>query len=628
MKFTNTQQQAINTTNGNVLVIASAGSGKTSVFTNRIAKLILEEGIQPNRILAVTFTKKASGEMRERLANLVGESVANRVVMGTFHSFANKILRFYYPSYREKEFVKDWWILKTVGDICRPTTQKNPYGLNIGIDKVKDVISYIEYMKNQGFYPNDENAPNFDVTMNEAYNSFEYLKNNANYITMSDLIIDLYGSLKRDEHIRRTVASLFDKVQIDEFQDTSDLVLNCIKLINKENVFVVGDFRQSIFSFIGAEVNNILSFGEHFDNVQLIELQDNFRSSENIVNFSNEIIENAPVESYKRFKPSKAFKGLGEDVKFRTYQTEEEEAEDILNQIEEAIQKGTKPNEIAVILRTNAQIGFYEEVFNQRGIKCDVSRDGSFFNYGEVIDILSYLRLAVNQGDNTSVRRVINRPSRFLSNKLISDMDIHAKANDLTLIEALNEHPSATMGYQAKNIQDFLYVIQELARNVHSEPHKLIQMVLKLTDYRRYVKDISLTKEKQDTKNENINKLIKIAKKYKDVRSMLRSIDDMEKNRRETNRDGVQVMTIHKSKGLEYDVVFVPALVEGVLPHKMSFETNNIEEERRLFYVASSRAREQLQVSNYHQEVKLNEDGEIIDYAPVEPSQFVQGLVG
>lgn len=622
-KFTKEQKQAIETLEGNLLVVASAGSGKTSVFTERIANLI-KQGTLPHRILAVTFTKKASEEMRDRLSKLVGEETASQVVMGTFHSVAYRLLLHSYPYYRQKEFAKDWWILKTVFDICDEQSWKNPHGLGLGKGNKDTVLAYISEMKNRGLRPN-ERATGYNPILNDAYEKFEKLKNNANYITMTDLIVDFHEKLKTDEQFRLFVASLFDRIQIDEVQDTSDLVFNCIELINQTNVFVVGDWRQSIYSFIGANVDNILEFSDRFENTTTIELRDNFRSSKNIVEFSNGIIAKSPMESYKRFKPSKAFKGEGEEVTFRNYTTEEEETLSIVDQISDSIKKGCDPSEIAVLVRTNAQIGLFENVMNENNIPYDVSRGGSFFQYGEVVDIISYIKLAVNKKDNTSVRRVINRPSRFISNKLMSDLDIHAKANNMTLLEALRVHPSATQGYQAKNVQDFFYVVEQLTKLVNegASPKEVVKMAISLTDYKQHIKNTSLEKEKADAKIENLNKLSKIASRYKDVRKMLLSIQEMEQRKEEKKKKGVQLMTVHASKGLEFDKVFVPSMVQEVFPHKKAIETLNVEEERRLYYVASSRARDFLQISTY--KTKLDEESETV--ISVEPSEFIFELV-
>jgi len=631
MNFTTEQINAINDTEGNKLVIASAGSGKTSVFTNRIAKMIREKGILPNRILAVTFTKKASEEMRERLAKLVGDDVANTVVMGTFHSIAYRLLRYAFPEYKGKEFAKDWWVLKTIGDICKHPSDKNPFGIGLGngLEVISEVNSYINLMKNNGFRPNMENDY-YDIVMNEAYETFEILKNNANYLTMSDLIIDFHDQLKAVPEFSNYVAQFFDRIQIDEFQDTSQLVLNCIKHINNENVFVVGDFRQSIYSFIGAEVNNILHFADQFENTTTYELQTNFRSSFEIVEFSNRIIDKSPIESYKRFKPSEAHKGSSEAVRILDYETEDEESYEIAGQIEQAIKMGIEPSEIAVLVRTNAQIGFYENELNARDIKYDVSRGGSFFQYGEILDIVSYLRIAIDKNDNTSVRRVINRPSRFITNKLISDLDVHAKRSRITLWEALRDIPSAQMGRQAKNIQEFLYTVEELTRHAYSmSPRELVEYVITLTDYKSYIKTTATSLEKFNTKVENLNKLVKIASRYKNVQALLNSIDEMENNsnKKEEKRTGVQLMTIHASKGLEFDIVYVPSVVQGVLPHEMAMTEHNIEEERRLFYVASSRARERLQVSSYNTVVIENEKNGTVSVTPVFISEFLKELM-
>lgn len=303
MKLTDEQKDCVLSVEGNVVAIASAGSGKTASFTTRIAYVIQEKNINPFNILAITFTKKASEEMKKRLRKMVGKDKTDKVAMGTFHSIAYRLLKALDSDFAKLKIAPDWWRFGLLNDMCKMHDSKNPNGLNLGI-KAGELASFISYQKSNMIHPTedvliDDNVDYVDCVsrqlLQEAYVKYEALKTQSRQIDFDDMLLYMYEKLKADTAFREKLQKQYTYIMVDEFQDSAKIVIEIIKMINKENVFVVGDFRQSIYKFINANVENILNFKDEF-NAKLIELNKNFRSTQNIVNLSNQVIANSPIE--------------------------------------------------------------------------------------------------------------------------------------------------------------------------------------------------------------------------------------------------------------------------------------------------------------------------------------------
>lgn len=301
MELTTEQKEAVMTVDGNVSCIASAGSGKTSSFVTRIAYMIRGRNIDPSNILAVTFTKKASEEMKKRLSKMIGKDKAERVPMGTFHSICYRLLKSLDKEFDKMKIAPDWWRFGLINDICKEGNDKNPNGLNLGI-KAGELASFISYQKSNGIEVSQPVLINDDVDyvdgvsrdlLQEAYETYERVKEQSRQIDFDDMILYMYKKLKTSESFRQKLSEQYKYIMVDEYQDTAVIIKEIIKMINETNVFVVGDFRQSIYKFINAKVENILNFKDEFDNVKLIELNKNFRSTQTIVEFSNKIIANS-----------------------------------------------------------------------------------------------------------------------------------------------------------------------------------------------------------------------------------------------------------------------------------------------------------------------------------------------
>lgn len=603
MKCTEEQKQAILTTEGNIVTMASAGSGKTFAFTNRIGYMIQEKGISPLEILAITFTKKASEEIQKRLTKMIGKDKAKQVPVGTFHSIAYRLLKVLDPEFEKIAIAPDWWRLTTMNDICKPKTDKNHRGLNLGI-KAGELAQFISYQKANMITPNDTFIINeqvefvdgvSDQMLREAYTVYEQLKTDSRQIDFDDMLVRFYEKLRDDEVFRTKISKQFKYVMVDEFQDTSTIVVSIIKLINTRNVFAVGDWRQSIYAFINADVNNILDFKDNFDNVKLIELNQNFRSTQNIVNLSNDIIANSPVEKYKQYKPSESVAEVGDKVRFSLYQDERKQAISIADKIEELQNAGIPLSEIAILVRANAQTAMFEETLSDRDIPFDVSKSMSFFDRKEVLDLLSYARLVIKSDDDASFRRVINSPNRYLSKKFVEDLEKFAGSHDMNLLQAVRVTPQAGEWKFKRGIDNFTKVIQDLHFQSNVNAGRFLRNVVRLTRYIEYINESTISASAIPEKLDAVERLCDMASKFPSIIAFLAHISKIDdKKKKSKGKDAVNIVTAHSAKGLEWDATFVVNVNEGLFPHQMN---PDVEEERRLFYVACSRARKQLFVS-------------------------------
>lgn len=625
MKFTDEQKEAILTIEGNVCCIASAGSGKTSAYTNRIAYMIKEKDVSPLEILAITFTKKASEEIQKRLSKMIGKEKASKVPVGTFHSIAYRLLKVLDPAFDKIAIAPDWWRLTTLNDLCKPRTEKNHRGLNLGI-KAGELAQFISFQKANHVTPNDTFVINEQVAfvdglsdqlLREAYSTYEQLKVDSRQIDFDDMLVRFYEKLRDDDKFRTRLQSQFKYVMVDEFQDTSSIVVSIIKLINTKNVFVVGDWRQSIYAFINADVNNILDFTENFENVKLIELNKNFRSTQNIVNLSNDIINHSPVEKYKHYKPSVSVAEVGDKVRFSLYQDERVQANNIVNKIEELRDNGTPLSEISILVRANAQTAIFEETLSDRDIPFDVSKSMSFFDRKEVLDLLSYARLVSNSEDDASFRRVINSPNRYLSKKFVEDLEKFAGAHDMTLLQAIRVTPQAGEWKFKRGIDNFTKVIQDLHYQSNVNAGRFLRNVVKLTRYIDYINESTISASSIPEKLDAVEKLCEMASKFPAINAFLAHVSKIDdKKKKSKGKDSVNIVTAHSSKGLEWDIVFVPNVNEDLFPHRMNPDS---EEERRLFYVACSRPRKELYVSWFFYDTDMQKVNEGI---------FIKELLG
>lgn len=599
MKLTDKQKEAVHATKGNVLVHAGSGAGKTSAFTARIVNLIANEGVQPDSILGLTFTNDAAENMRERLGKMIGKKKAKEVNLSTFHSFAYRLLKSKYANeYNNKTIMKGWWKIQTLYDIVGKPKNGNNVGLSLSC-KAGDLGSFISFQKanmiREGMpviWKDDFDEYGLSEDMQKAFDTYCELTRNARLIDFDDMLVDLYYKLKEDESLLEHVKNKFEYVMVDEFQDTNTVNMAILKMITDNNLFVVGDFRQGIYGFINANIDNILSFTETFEDVRLIELNDNFRSTDTIVDFANTIIEKSPVEKYKKFDKQLAARGVaGENVRVNVYADEYTEANMIADRIEEKLPDGMEYNDFAILTRTNAQIGFYESVFADFGIPLDISNSRSFFDRREISDLLSYAEHTLQPEDDMSMRKIMNSPSRYISKATVNQLNEYSYKNNMSFEMACMQ---MDCGRSNVNVKKLVSLFDSLRDDIDGmNASKFLRLVYSKTGYYNHIEKTTSTASDLAIKEESINRLFDIAKKFSSVKAFIGHVSVIKSNNSK-NTDGVKLMTVHASKGLEFPYVFLPSITEDNFPHDMN---PDVEEERRLFYVASSRAKDYMDIS-------------------------------
>lgn len=630
-KLNEAQAEATTLTNGNICVIASAGSGKTSCFSSRIAVMIRRDKIAPENILAVTFTKKATEEITNRVAKLIGKEATSRINIGTFHKVAYSIIRKFDPQFANHstapKLAPSWWGFRTICDIVKKPDKNNEIGLSLPL-RPSELATFISYQKANLITIDDRVIINEDTpyaseairgSLQKAYRLYESQKKQSKMIDFDDMIFRLYLLLKNNDEAREEIQNQYKYVMIDEFQDTSTIVIEIVKMINDKNVFVVGDFRQSIYKFINARVENIFEFQDKFDDVKLIELDVNYRSTQNIVKFSNEIVGKSDVDSYSKYKPSRSVAEEGAPVKYTVYQRDTDQYEQMGKDIKERMDKGDKLSEIAVLVRTNAQTATPEQVFADMDIPYDVSKSHSFFDRKEVLDIISYARLAWDTSDDVSFERIYNSPNRYISKKLLSMIKDRADDGE-SLYNVAKKHFSDNRG-----IKSLIDVIDMAKNQIEAgvSSGKVVRNLVRMTRYENYVIDTSSSPVVSREKMDSIDKICAMSAKTPTIRAFLVSIDKIkDKQKQSQGKDAVQILTMHSAKGLEYDVVYIPDMIKDVMPHEMNEDK---EEERRLFYVACSRPRKELFLSSYLYSFEQDKDS---DDSILDASIFIKEMFG
>ena len=583
------QKEAVITTEGPVLVIAGAGSGKTKVLTTRIAYLIENKKVNSENILAITFTNKAAKEMKDRVSNILKRDV-RRMHISTFHSFGVEILREYgYLVNIDKNFT----ILDSDDSLKVIKIIIDDMNLNktISPKHVKEVISSY---KNKLFLPEEaeKNTYTFEekqiVDIYEKYNKKLY---NSNSVDFDDLLLIPYLILDKYNAVLEDFQEKYKYILIDEYQDTNDAQYFLVKMLSAKykNLFVVGDSDQSIYSFRGANYKNILNFTKDFPNAKVIKLEQNYRSTNNILSIANNVIKNNIERSHKDLWSSL---GDGEKVKFNQLNTEEDEVNYVISEIKK-ISNQYDYDDIAIIYRTNAQSRLFEQLFINNVIPFKLVGSFGFFNKKEIKDLIAYLKLIDNPKDDISFLRIVNYPTRGIGNKTIENLQRKANLSNLSLYESIEEDD--------KKLILFKNLIEEIKDNYENISLKsLVERICEKTNLLETIKkDNDL---ESSIREENIKEFITYVDNYeKENNSSLREFlenlilfSDRENNN-ENEEKKVNLMTVHAVKGLEFKVVFVVGLEESLFPYQLSLENvQDIEEERRLYYVAVTRAKEKL----------------------------------
>ena len=602
------QQEAVLHVEGPLLILAGAGSGKTRVLTYRIAHLIDECGVNPWNILAITFTNKAAGEMRERVDKIVGYG-SESIWVSTFHSTCVRILRRYIDrlGYDTNFTIYDTEDQKTVmKSVCQKLQ------LDSKLYKERMLLNVISHAKDEYISPNEfllEAKGDFrQEKIAQAYVEYqkELKKNNA--LDFDDLLVKTVELFQSCPDVLEYYQNRFRYIMVDEYQDTNTVQFKFISTLARQyrNLCVVGDDDQSIYKFRGANIRNILDFEKVFPDAKVVKLEQNYRSTQNILNAANGVIAN------NRGRKEKALwteNEQGEPILFQQFQNGYEEAEYVSGEISKKVREGeAEYQDFAVLYRTNAQSRLFEEKFLYANIPYKIVGGVNFYSRKEIKDILAYLKTIDNGKDDLAVRRIINVPKRGIGNVTLAKVQAYADSRDISFFEALEEAGEIPgLGKAALKIQPFVHLIHEMRLSLADmSMQDLIQAILDKTGYAEDLKNEDT--DESEARLENIDEFINKAVTYEEGAeepnlsgfleevALVADIDSVEDG---DNR--VLLMTLHSAKGLEFPYVYLAGMEDGLFPSYMSIAaddpTEEIEEERRLCYVGITRAMKELTIT-------------------------------
>ncbi|MFS0862749.1 DNA helicase PcrA [Fredinandcohnia sp. 179-A 10B2 NHS] len=603
------QQEAVKTTDGPLLIMAGAGSGKTRVLTHRIAYLMVEKEVAPWNILAITFTNKAAREMKDRVAGILG-GAAEDIWISTFHSMCVRILR---RDIDRLGFNRNFTILDTTDQLSvikNILKEKNldpkkfdPRSILGAISSAKnELISAEEYEKTAGGM--------YEQVVSDVYTMYQKRLRKNQALDFDDLIMTTITLFRRVPEVLEFYQRKFQYIHVDEYQDTNRAQYMLVKLLATrfKNLCVVGDSDQSIYRWRGADIANILSFEKDYPNASVILLEQNYRSTQRILQAANQVI-----EKNANRKPKKLWTENDEGAKLLYYRADSEsmEAQFVAGKIRELVDNGKRTfADIAILYRTNAQSRVMEEVLLKSNISYQIVGGIKFYDRKEIKDLLAYLRVVANPDDDISITRIINVPKRGIGATSIDKIANYANANDISIFQALQEVEHIGLSAKITNsLRDFRSLIHNWDQmQDYLSVTELVESVLEKTEYREILK-AEKTIEAQ-SRLENIDEFLSVTQNFEkqnDDKSLVAfltdlalvaDIDKLDEDENDKN-NAVVLMTLHSAKGLEFPVVFLMGLEEGVFPHSRSLmDEEEMEEERRLAYVGITRAEEELYLTN------------------------------
>jgi DNA helicase-2/ATP-dependent DNA helicase PcrA len=597
------QREAVLATEGPVLVVAGAGSGKTRVLTHRIAHLVSACGVKPQEILAITFTNKAAGEMKERLEGLLGD-IAPRMWVMTFHAACGRILRREAPrlGYRSNFTIYDQADQVRLVKLCLEELERDPKRF-----VPRGIHAQISMAKNQLILPEAYKArvsSFYDQTVADVYELYQRRLINSNAVDFDDLLLLTVEVLERFPEARTRWQKAFRYVLVDEYQDTNHAQYRLLQLLAGEhkNVFAVGDPDQSIYAFRGADIRNILEFERDFGGAKLIALEQNYRSTNSILQAANAVI------SHNRDrKPKNLWSELGDGEPVRVIEVEDEHAEArfVAAEVASLIDEGSSGSEIAVFYRTNAQSRVLEDVLVRQEIPYQVIGGPKFYERAEIKDAIAYLQVIDNSFDAVSLSRIANRPRRGIGDASLARLQTYADAQGISLWEALERPEEAGCGGAPLRAIERLRTLMEssMAGALELSVPEVLERLLERSGYLEAL-EAERTVEAQG-RIENLLEHVGVAREYQERSeqptlseflqqlSLYSDQDDLS-----AERSLVTLMTLHNAKGLEFRAVFLIGMEEGVFPHSRSLEEQGLEEERRLAYVGLTRAKERLTLTH------------------------------
>ncbi|MDB4846857.1 UvrD-helicase domain-containing protein, partial [Candidatus Pelagibacter sp.] len=587
---------------GPLLIVAGAGSGKTKVLTSRIAHIIKEKKAYPNQILSVTFTNKAAKEMQNRISSMLKTEAVGLNWLGTFHSICAKLLRKHAAAVGLNS---NFTIIDTddqvrlIKNICKAE--------NIDVKQLapKFILSVIDRWKNKGFYPNEVIINKKDIyekTILPLYKIYQQKLLDLNACDFGDLILHCVKILEKNLDIREIYSGNFKYILVDEYQDTNFIQSKWLNLLayKHNNICCVGDDDQSIYSWRGAEIKNFLEFDQVYKNSKIIRLEENYRSSQNILSVASTLIANNQNRVGKNLITTM---DEGELINLNCFKNGKDEAIGVSDEIEKKLKKKYSFNNIAILVRAIFQTREFEERFLKIGLPYRILGGTKFYERAEIKDCVAYLRLINQEKDDLAFDRIVNNPKRSIGETTIKQIHEFAKKNTINLESASRKlielnliKPKTKIG-----LNTFLVFMTKWRKDLKIKKinHvKLLQIILDESGYS------SMLKNKKDLENENrlenIKELLSAMKDFDDLESFLEHVALATSIDQDWDGEKVNLMTMHGSKGLEFDVVFLPGWEEGLFPHQKSIEEkgqNGLEEERRLAYVGITRAKKKALIS-------------------------------
>jgi len=605
------QQEAVKATEGPLLIMAGAGSGKTRVLTHRIAYLMAEKEVAPWNILAITFTNKAAREMKDRVSAIVG-GAAEDIWISTFHSMCVRILRKdidrigYNRNFSILDSGDQLSVIKSILKEKNMDPKKNdPRGILAAISSAKNELKTPEeYAKTTGGY--------FEQTVSEVYTEYQKKLRKNQSLDFDDLIMTTIQLFQRVPEVLANYQRKFQYIHVDEYQDTNHAQYLLVKFLAArfKNLCVVGDSDQSIYRWRGADIANILSFEKDYPDAKVILLEQNYRSTKRILQAANVVIEN---NSNRKPKMLWTENDEGNKISYYRADSESMEAQFVTGKIRELVNSGKrKYSDIAILYRTNAQSRVMEEVLLKSNINYTIVGGTKFYDRKEIKDILAYLRLIANPDDDISFARVVNVPKRGVGATSVDKIGNYALTTDLSMYQALADLELLGLSNKVANsLYDFRQQITHWTQmQEYLSVTELVEEVLEKTGYRDMLKSEKTLEA--ESRLENIDEFLSVTKNFEEKNedksliafltdlALVADIDKLDEDESEQDKsDAVVLMTLHSAKGLEFPVVFLIGLEEGVFPHSRSLmEEAEMEEERRLAYVGITRAEEDLFITN------------------------------
>ena len=596
------QKEAVLHLDGPLLIVAGAGSGKTKVLTSRIANIIKEKKAFPNQILAVTFTNKAAKEMQNRVSNILGSAATGLSWLGTFHSICAKLLRKHASA---ANLNSNFTIIDTddqirlIKNICKAE--------NVDIKQLSPrfILAIIDRWKNKGYYPSEVIINKKDIyekTILPLYKMYQQKLTDLNSCDFGDLILHTVKILENYSDIREIYSNNFKYILVDEYQDTNFIQSRWLNLLSEKNknICCVGDDDQSIYSWRGAEIKNFLEFDQVYENTKVIRLEQNYRSSQNILSVASNLIANNQNRVGKTLTTTME---EGDLVQLNCFKNGKDEAIGVSDEIEKKIKKKFSYNNVAILVRAIFQTREFEERFLKIGMPYRILGGTKFYERAEIKDCVAYLRLIHQEKDDLAFERIVNNPKRAIGDSTLKNIHEFAKENNLNLERAAGKmleqnliKPKAKIG-----LGFFINSLNKWRNDLEikkSNHVKLLQIVLDESGYSAMLKN----KKDLDNENrlENIKELLSAMKEFDNLESFLEHVSLATSVDQEWDGEKVNMMTMHAAKGLEFDVVFLPGWEEGLFPHQKSIEEKGqkgLEEERRLAYVGITRAKQKAIIS-------------------------------